>query len=44
MLLTCGVGEAFSEALGSSARSSKQSILKEPNPEYSIERHTEPEA
>ena len=44
MLLTCGVGEDFSEALGSSARNSKQSILKEPNSEYSIEGHAEPEA
>ena len=44
MLLTCGVGEDFSEALGSSARSSKQSFLKEPNSEYSIEGHAQPEA
>ena len=32
-----GVEKEFSEALGSSARSSKLSILKEPNLEYSLE-------
>ena len=36
MLLNCGVGEDFQESLELS-RISNQSILKETNPEYSLE-------
>ena len=37
MLLNCGVGEDSCESLGLTARRSNQSILKESNPEYSLE-------
>ena len=37
MLLNCGVGEDSWESLGLTARPSNQSVLKEINPEYSLE-------
>ena len=37
MLLNCGAGEDSRESLGQTERRSNQSILKETNPEYSLE-------
>ena len=37
MLLNCGIGEDSRDSRGWTARRSNQSILKEINPEYSLE-------